>query len=163
MLAPAKMRRFQILLVVLACVPSLSCSSSDSGGSSSGLDGTWQLTNAAGCPITIAFKGNTFSQNALCLLTSGNYGVEIENGTYSTSNGEIDFLPTQASCPANAVADTDPYSIQGQNLIITFGATQAIFQKITPSTVNGGAVLEDGCWDFSTSPATFTQHPIQTL
>jgi hypothetical protein len=157
------MRVLSILVAILVCPLALACGSSDSGSGGSAVEGTWQLTNTAGCPVTLAFKGSTYAENVLCLLTGGNYGVQIESGPFSIQSNEIDFMPTQASCPANTTASTNMFAVQGQNLSVIFGATQAIFQKITPGTVQGGAVIEDGCWDFTTSPAGFTPHAIQNL
>lgn len=141
---------------------SVGCGSSDGGGAPT-LDGIWQVQLANGCTGTYAFKGTTYSDNIICPLANGNYGVEVEDGTFSASASALDLVPTASSCVAHAVNGTDPYSLQGSQLVITFDATQVIFEKVSAMPISGGAVIEDGCWDFSQTPGLFTPGPIQNL
>ncbi|MES1176492.1 MAG: hypothetical protein ABUL62_19365 [Myxococcales bacterium] len=158
------MRGFSKFAVLVMCVLATACGSSDdenAGGSA--VEGLWQVTLANGCVGTYSFKGAAYSSNYLCQLTNGNYGAEVLNGTFSIHGSEIDFLPNAASCVAHSAAETDPYSVQGQNLSLTFGSSLVIFQKAMAGTVNGGALIETGCWDFSVDPGAFTPHAVQNL
>jgi len=138
------------------------CSSSDGGASGTGVDGTWQVALANSCEGTYVFNGNKYSDNAICTLTNGDYGVQIEDGTFTTSGNDIDFVPTQSSCVSASGASTDTFSVQGQQLVLGFPqGTQVILEKVTPGTASGGAVIEDGCWDSTLT--NFTPHPIQSL
>lgn len=140
----------------------IGCGSSDSGSKPT-LDGVWQVQLASGCTGTYEFKGSTYSDNVICTLTSGGYGVEIESGTFTNTGSELDFTPTESSCPPHSAAGTDPYSLQGNQLVLTLGAAQVILEKVTVMPVSGGAVVQDGCWDLSKSPASFTPGAIQML
>ena len=138
------------------------CGSSDGGGDSP-VEGAWQVSLTNGCVATFVFEGNRFSDNYLCTLASGPYGMAIESGTFTTQGTEIDFLPTKASCPAQEAAFTAPYSVSRENLWLTLGSTVVVFQKAQVGTVNGGAVIKTGCWDTTTNPYTFTPHAVQEL
>lgn len=157
------MRGFSKSAVFVMCVLATACGSSDDGTKGSSLEGLWQLTLPTGCVGTYSFTGSAYSTNVICLLTNGDYGAEVEKGTFSTHGSEIDAVPTSTSCVADATAETIPYSVQGQNLSLTFGAAVFVFQKSSASTVSGGAVIETGCWDFSVDPGRFTPHPLQNL
>jgi hypothetical protein len=148
------------LVLAGVAVLAVACGSSDAG-SKTGLDGTWQVALAKGCFETLVFDGSKFSDNVLCTLNNGNYGTQIEDGTFSTSGNQIDFIPVEASCPSAAHASTAAFSVQGQQLVIGVSGSQIVFEKLTPTTVPGGAVIEDGCWDSTDS--NFTQQAVQTL
>lgn len=150
--------------VVLLSVASLAACGSSDADSNPSLDGIWQVTTPSGCVETFEFNGTNYSVNVLCLLNNGNFGVDIDSGSFTAANGDIDFSPKKSSCPSELLKATVPYTLEGNNqLLITLGAAQLILGRMQPSTVSGGATIEDGCWDFSQSPAAFTPNPIQQL
>ena len=149
-------------LVLVAGLFVAGCGSSDGGGGSP-VEGTWQVNLSNGCVGTYQFEGNKFSDTYLCEFESGDYGTEIESGTFTTQGTEIDFLPTKASCLAHSGAMTIPYSVNGDNLRLTFGSSLVVFQKTNPRTVNGGILIKTGCWDMTTDPGWFTAHAVQNL
>lgn len=150
------------LFLVLVAFLVFACGSSDSESKAT-LDGTWQAQLSNGCFLTVVFNGAKYSENVICELAKGGYGVQIEYGTFADNGNVIDFTPTEASCPANSSAQSAPYSLQGSQLVLTLGPSMAILEKIQPTAVSGGAVVTDGCWDFSSGQGLFTPGAIQKL
>lgn len=150
-------------LVLFSVALATGCGSSD-GGSQPTLDGIWQLQSASnGCVGTFVFKGATFTENVLCPLANGGEGDAYEAGTLATGSGTVTFTPTESSCVADDVFGTFGYSLQGSQLVLSLPSTSIILEKSTPGTVNGGGVIQYGCWDFSQSPARFTPGAITKL
>lgn len=116
-----------------------------------------------GCVGTFEFKGAAFTQNLLCPLASGGYGDAYEAGVLTTTSATVTLVPTESSCVADDVSGTLGYSLQGSQLVLSLPTTTIILEKMSLGTVSGGAVIQDGCWDFSQSPGLFTQAPIMQL
>lgn len=163
MLVFAVMTKAILGLVLLSAALTVACGSSG-GGSQPPLDGIWQLQSANnGCVGTFVFKGATFTENVLCPLANGGAGDAYEAGTLATGSGTVTFTPTESSCVADDVIGTFGYSLQGSQLVLSLPTTTIILEKMSLGTVNGGGVIQYGCWDFSQSPGLFTPGAITQL
>lgn len=138
------------------------CGSSD-GGSAPTLDGTWQLQLANGCVATYAFKGEQWTDNVLCELTNGSFGAEVESGAINKTADTIDFMPQSSSCPAHAHASSAGYSFSSGQLALRFSDATLVFKPAGSSDTGTGIAIQNGCWDFSQSPALFTRGSIEQL
>lgn len=127
------------------------------------LDGLWQLQTASGCAVTFAFKGNTWSDNAVCEFANGGYGMEIESGAINKTSDTLDFMPQSSSCPAHAHASSAGYSFTADQLVLRFSDATLIFKKTSAGGTGDGLAIANGCWDFSQSPALFTRGAIEQL
>ena len=148
---------FAVALLVGAC----GGSDGDDGPT---LDGLWQLETSNGCVATFNFKGNKWTDNAICELESGNYGVEIESGALGRTSDTLDFVPQESSCPAHAHTSSAGYSFPAGQLALRFSNATLVFNKVSGGgKLPDGAVIANGCWDFSQSPARFTPGPVEQL
>jgi hypothetical protein len=127
------------------------------------LDGLWQLELANGCAVTFKFDGDTWSDNAACQLTNGTFGVEVEGGAISKMADTIDFMPQQSSCPPHAHASSAGYSLTADKLTLRFSDATLVLPKTSASSPDSGLAIANGCWDFSQTPARFTQGAIEQL
>lgn len=149
-------------LVLFSVALATGCGSSD-GGSQPTLDGIWQVQLANGCTGTFEFNGATFTQNVLCQLANGGYGDAYEAGAFTATSTTVTLVPTATSCAADDVSGTLGYTLQGSQLVLALPATTIILEKMSLGTVNGGAIIQDGCWDFSQNPGLFTPGAITKL
>jgi len=147
-------------LVVLAVVTG--CSSSD-GESAAGLDGVWQTGLPNGCALTYAFDGATWTDNLVCQLVNGNYGMEIESGVVNRASNTLDLTPQQSSCPAHSFATSAGYDVKGDQLVLRFSNATLVLKRTKQTTAQGGALIGNGCWDFSVNPGQFTAGPVVRL
>jgi hypothetical protein len=163
MLGLSVMTKAILGLVLLSALTGTGCSSSD-GGSQPTLDGIWQVQSAGnGCVGTFEFMGSTFTENVLCPLANGGNGDAYEAGTFDATSTTVTLVPTATSCAADDISGTLGYTLEGSQLVLALPTTTIILEKMSLGTVNGGAVIQDGCWDFSQSPGLFTPGPITQL
>jgi len=93
-----------VLLLVLA-LGSVGC-----GGSSpsDALEGSWALQQSNGCALINTFTSPNYALGQICPLTNGDFGFDIESGTFSASASQVTYTPTKASCHAHShTAETD--------------------------------------------------------
>lgn len=152
------MTKFILGLGLLA----MACGSSG-GNSAPTLDGVWQLQLATGCAATFAFKGMTWTDNVVCELQNGNFGAEVESGAISKTSDTIDFMPQSSSCPAHAHASSAGYAFSSGQLVLKFSDATLILKPAASGDTGSGLAIQNGCWDFSQSPALFTLGKIEQL
>jgi len=153
------------LLAVLA----LSCGSNDDapvGGRDASIPatdpllGTWVAEIDEYEAVRMKFDGENWELADLMLLTSGDFGIRIDQGTYSLSSGTSATLRMRASScqgvePMKGNTLSMTFSRDGQSLSVTMGTLYLVLQaKSSPPTGMGTATI--GCF---AEDGTFTPHP----
>jgi hypothetical protein len=132
----------------------------DGSAPADALQGSWGLEQADGCVLVQEFDGANYVLGQLCQLTNGNFGFDVEDGTFQATDSQITFSPTKASCHSHShTAEVDQYSISKGNLTISNPSLgfAVVLVKIPDSSSATGAVVLTGCWDgdlFNQSPVT---------
>ena len=148
-----------VVVLVLACVGCGGDSPSDA------VVGNWTALSGSACVIDYSFASTGgFAILFGCPLSNGALGTEMQVGTFTVVQNQIQFTTKEATCTdaatlARAVPYGVAYSLSGSSLTLVYTDSEIVLERST-STESTGGQLTYGCFD---STGAFTPHALAPI